>query len=185
MTAFQAAEVRGEENPYAEACYVSLLKYEDVWTDPVKMQWVISLMLQTGTVFLLEGKIKSAQLGASFICCFEQWVTRETKPMNGAKVEELKYADEHTLVSFFRNRIPCNCLDDKYKDVKNITKLGICSNIGCSKGNMVPRSTMLYCTRCCNKYYCSRECQVDHWPHHKEECSNVVNYKKEMYGSVQ
>jgi hypothetical protein len=30
MTAFQAAEVRGEENPYAEACYVSGLKYEDV-----------------------------------------------------------------------------------------------------------------------------------------------------------
>lgn len=152
MAAFRASEASGDENPYAEAFRISCLKYADVWMDPAKMEWVISFMLQCGTAFLLEGNIKSARVGASFICCFEEWITREKKIMNWAKWQELKYADEHSLVSFFRNRVPCSCLDEKYKEVKNITKLGICANLGdCSKGGMVPRSTMFYCTRCCNR----------------------------------
>eukprot|EP00984_Skeletonema_dohrnii_P004367 scaffold1560_cov146-Skeletonema_dohrnii-CCMP3373.AAC.2 len=90
---------------------------------------------------------KSARISASFVYLFEQW-NSPVKVVNGAKHEELKYADKHTLVSFFRSRIPCKCLDEKYKEVKNITKMGICANLGCSKGKggLVPRSTLSICT---------------------------------------
>ena len=35
-----------------------------------------------------------------------------------SKIGELSIADEHTIVRFFRKRIPCHCLDKKDKDTK-------------------------------------------------------------------
>mmetsp|Transcript_16030 Transcript_16030/g.24815 ORF Transcript_16030/g.24815 Transcript_16030/m.24815 type:complete len:100 (+) Transcript_16030:516-815(+) len=40
--------------------------------------------------------------------------------------------DIHTLVKFFRRRIPCRCLDKKYEQVKGFKKLGHCYNPECT-----------------------------------------------------
>eukprot|EP00986_Skeletonema_menzelii_P008685 scaffold3767_cov116-Skeletonema_menzelii.AAC.10 len=40
--------------------------------------------------------------------------------------------DEHTIVSFFRKRVPCKCLDKKYNEVKSIVKMGLCGNPSCA-----------------------------------------------------
>ena len=92
------------------------------------------------------------------------------------KLFELRNGDEHTLVSFFRKRIPCKCLDNKYKEVKSIAKIGLCYSKNCSlPGNRAIRSEMLYCTQCRRANYCSKECQVTHWPFHKKFCVDVAN----------
>lgn len=81
-----------------------------------------------------------------------------------------------TLVkySYLRKNIPCSCLDKKYKEVKSITRMGMCCNEMCSLPNqMAKRSTMLCCTGCRVANYCSRECQKAAWPENKEFCERL------------
>ena len=125
-----------------------------------------------------------ARLSAVFTKYFEEFIAirlRKTKTIDKfdrAKVGELLAADEHTLVQFFRKQIPCKCLDERYKEVKSITKMGICMNVACPlPDNMAVRSKMVYCTRCRKVNYCSRECQVASWPLHKEKCQKIVMQK--------
>mmetsp|Transcript_9211 Transcript_9211/g.18519 ORF Transcript_9211/g.18519 Transcript_9211/m.18519 type:complete len:114 (+) Transcript_9211:288-629(+) len=87
------------------------------------------------------------------------------------KLLEINSSDDHTLVSFYRKRITCSCLNEKYKEVKSIKKMGYCNNEKCPlPGGKVERSKMLYCTRCSVEYYCSRDCQETHWSDHREVC---------------
>ena len=79
--------------------------------------------------------------------------------------------DEHTIVSFFRKRVPCKCLDKKYKEVKSIVKMGLCGNQSCPLPNReVECSKLMYCSKCFTARFCSSECQKAAWPLHKEHC---------------
>ena len=121
-----------------------------------------------GTKFILDGKSDDARL-----CAVLALINKDKLP-DTQKMIELSDADEHTLVQFFRKQIPCSCLDEKYKEVKSIPKMGICFNDECPlSGNMAVRSKMFRCTGCLIGHYvsyCSRECQEADWPHHKEFC---------------
>ena len=67
---------------------------------------------------------------------------------NLTKLPDLKGADDHTLVSYYRKRIPCaSLLDEKYKEVKSVKKMGRCYNKTCSlPGGKVERRKMFSCT---------------------------------------
>jgi hypothetical protein len=151
-------------------------KYSDIWEDPTRMKLFISYCLRLGTDAVLDGSDKrrhSARIYASDAYHFEEKIARfETNSPFGVKIAELYYADDHTLVQFLRKRIPCSCLDEKNKEVRHITKVGICWNPQCKLPDRmrVKRSGMVYCTRCRVMNYCSRECQVDHWSDHKLVC---------------
>ena len=166
-------------------------KYAEVWNDSDMMQRVASHFIKYGVDMILEGDYSAA---ARFSMCssfFEQWVAEvicqnETQASCGwqyfralcdwTKMSELFEGDEHTLVSFFRKRIPCKCLDNKYEEVKSIAKIGRCHNVDCNlPDRKTVRSKMLYCTQCRRANYCSRECQVAHWPTHKEICAVRAN----------
>ena len=99
--------------------------------------------------------------------------------INWAKVVELENADDHTLVKYYRKHIPWSCLDQKYKEVKNVTKMGICYHPHCGLPNRkkVERCKMFYCTRCGDINYCSIECQKADWGGHKEFCDQRVERK--------
>jgi len=147
--------------------------YPGVWHDQKKLKMVVSMYLWQGTQHVLKGDIQSARLVAFSACSLQRQlsVLREDPPIGFITVVEMFYADEHTLVRYLRKCIPCSCLDEKYKEVKCITKLGFCCNILCSKPDrIVDRKSMLRCTGCGYVNYCSRECQKAHWPEHKKTC---------------
>ena len=163
--------------------YTTERKHAEVWNDPGKLQSVISYFLARGTDHILEGDYKNPL--AIYVSFLEQWVAIEHTTQakcnwgkflalcNWSQIGELPGADNHTLVSFFKKRIPCNCLEKRHKEVKSITKIGICHNLSCSlPDRKASRSKMLYCTQCRIANYCSRECQVADWPEHKNYCSD-------------
>jgi hypothetical protein len=126
--------------------------------------------LAEGTKFILVGKSDDARLSALLALLAKSAEAAELPDRQ--KILELLDGDEHTLVQFFRKQIPCSCLDEKHKEVKSVTKMGICFNDDSCPlpGNMAVRSKMLRCTGCRNVNYCSRECQEANWPMHKKYC---------------
>jgi len=151
-------------------------QHPEVGNDYCKMKLVLSLFLFQGTQAVLEGRIGDARSFAAVAFYLEDYITfhfedEANDVFDAVKQLELLIADQHTLVKYLRKNIPCSCLDEKYKQVKSITKMGFCCNENCSlPSRMVERSTMLYCTRCRTVNYCSRECQKAAWPKHKSHC---------------
>ena len=150
-------------------------KYAEVWNDADKMQLVVSYFVSNGTKKILDGDSDRGYYDAMFVSFLEQWIAITIQKTQASchlsQMAEVFKSDMHTLVSFFRKRIPCKCLDKRYKEVKSITKMGLCHNRNCSlPDRMVERSKMLTCTRCRRANYCSRECQKAAWPLHKQSC---------------
>eukprot|EP00984_Skeletonema_dohrnii_P001339 scaffold418_cov92-Skeletonema_dohrnii-CCMP3373.AAC.2 len=160
-------------------------KFADVWNDSTKMETAISFLLSMGTQHVLDGKYDHGRNFATFARYFEQHVAvklHQTQAlMHWPKLYETYLAsyssnengyipaDMHTLVKFFRKRIPCCCLDAKYEEVKATAKMGLCFNLQC-KFRRVERCKTMYCSRCRSVTYCSPECQEAHWSQHKPVC---------------
>ena len=157
-----------------EANDITQEKYQDIWHDVTKMELVQSSLVAISTQYILEDSIEQARGYASLACHFEQHLAvvlkEDLSSMNIIKMFELGVADKHTLVKYLMKHVPCSCLEDVYKEVKSIPKVGLCCNRECGQNRIVERSTMLNCTRCRQANYCSRECQVADWPGHKEVC---------------
>ena len=152
-------------------------KYADVYD--TKLDTVISILLSGGTQCILDGNNETAQRDAMLACYFENYAAvclRNTQATsNMTKMPDLNGADDHTLVSYYKKRIPCDCLDKKYKEVKSVTKMGHCFNPSCSlPDRKVERSKMFSCSRCGEVNYCSVACQKANWKDHKQICSRIV-----------
>ena len=159
-------------------------KYPDVWKDSFKLEIVISYLLCDGTrAILSDDNHDLARFCATSARYLEQHIaviSRQTRAVpNWPKLEDTFKADEHTLVNFFRRRIPCCCLDEKYEEVKQISKMGHCYNRACT-GRRLERSKAKYCSRCRNVSYCSRACQVADWSRHKPTCDALAAMKAEF-----
>ncbi len=162
-----------------KAQIATLGEFADVWKDSVKMEMAISYCLRHGTQHILEGNYDDARDFATFARYFEQNIAvkldQKRALFNWQKIMETLYSDQHTLVKFFRRRIPCSCLDKKYEEVKHIIKLGICCSPQCkfgdkTSGERVERCKTMYCSRCRSVAYCSRECQRVDWLTHRPYC---------------
>lgn len=151
-------------------------EFADVWHDSAKLDIAITFLLRVGTQHLLAGNYFHARCGATIARFFEQYKAVELKQSqalpNWIKVEEMHHADVHTVVKFFRQRIPCSCLTDMYHQVRrHITKVGLCYNMHCKlPTGQVERSKTMYCGRCQCATYCSLECQKADWLRHKSYC---------------
>ena len=181
IAAFTSSQNSVDE--FVTAHHATEEKYADVYAS--KLDSVISMMLSRGTIMILDGDKKCAQMNAMLTSYFEEWVAvhvHETKAVpNWAKVNELRFADDHSLVSYYRKRISCSCLDEKYKEVKSVKKMGCCFNLDCIHAHgTVERSKMFFCTRCGEANYCSVECQKANWKEHKKLCDKIVEAKTEF-----
>ncbi len=162
-------------------------EFADVWNDSAKLEMAISFLLCKGTQDILEGGEQYTMIGsddnarksAAFARFFEQHVAVELEQtqalINVTKIINAYVADNHTLVKFFRHRIPCSCLDEKYEEVKSTRKMGMCNNPECSTPNgRVERSKTKYCSRCRSATYCCRKCQEADWENHKSFCDKCA-----------
>jgi len=150
-----------------------------IWSNSNDMEIAISFMLYFGTQDILKGDLANARAIATVANFFEQWVAmtlcKSQYDWYWPKIHELYNADEHTLVSYFRNRISCTCLDDKHREVRAIKKMGICCNLRCSlPERKLQRSGLESCEQCRHVHYCSRKCQKNDWKRHKEACLGVA-----------
>ena len=156
------------------------VKYADVYSS--KLDTVVSMLLYCGTQRILDGDNGQAKWYASLANYFEEWIAVEVRKTQATlcltKTFELHSNDDHTLVSFCRKRIPCSCLDEKYKEVKSVKKMGFCYNPSCSQPErMVERIKMFTCTRCGEANYCSVQCQRADWKSHKTHCNTYAEMK--------
>ncbi len=181
VTASGSEETDGIMDAFIAAHEATKEEFADVYSS--KLELVIALLLANGTEHILkERSNRLVYIQAMLACYFEEWAAvnmRKTKALiKWSKIFELYDADEHTLVKYFRKRIPCACLDEKYQEVKSVKMLGYCYNSSCSKPNqMAERSKMFYCTGCGEVNYCSNECQRAHWGEHRGFCHKTMKAK--------
>ncbi len=186
MYAFMSKDSVSVVDKFITALEATEEEYADVYSSKSKLESVVSMLLCSGTQCVLGGQdyqdYDDARFYASLACHFKEWMSvfvRKSKAaLSWAKVIELCGADEHTLVAYYRKCIPCSCLDEKYKEVKSVKKVGWCFNPSCSRPNqMAERSKMFCCSRCGEVNYCSIECQKAHWKRHREFCNDMAKRK--------
>ncbi len=174
---FSGRDGHSNLNRFWDAYKATSTKYDAVWNNPDMLEHVVAYFLADGADAILEEKDDIARQSAKFAICFETWRDITTGNNDAQRGYGKIFAfcsdtcDEHTLVSFFRKRIPCKCLDKRYKEVKSIVKMGLCMNPDCPLPNgQVECSKLMHCEQCRYTQYCSIECQRAHWPSHKEDC---------------
>jgi hypothetical protein len=163
-------------------------KFAEILNDTANMNMrdVISYFVAEGTQRILNGKEHIVSVNVFFAYILEQYIAaawEKTEPRVDwlRRAAELQCCDMHILVSYLKKRIPCKCLDEKYKEVKSIPKTGLCSNLECTlPDRRVARKKMYTCTGCNISYYCSADCQKAHWPVHKKYCKMSVMEKAEF-----
>jgi hypothetical protein len=175
----------GSTHPLVAGMEATKVTFASVWKDVEKLKQVVSYCVAVGTQCILDEKENKARLMPLFAYFIEQHIAAvffSQRTIQVCRIEELCSCDLHTLVSFFRKRIPCKCLDEKYKEVKFVKKMGSCSNPDCSlPGRKVERNKILLCAQC-NQLpgYCSRACQKAHWKEHKKLCREIAVLKAEF-----
>ena len=180
------------EQRFQVAIDITCIRYWSIWGKCNDLHVIISILLHNGTQDTRKGILPNARAIAAVTCFFEQWIAIFSDSQCDwyfAKIHELFNADEHTLVNYFRNRIPCSCLDDKHKEVRPIIKMGICCNPQCSlPDRKLERAAMESCEQCRLAHYCSRHCQKKDWKRHKDACLHVsskVNVRNAQLAQAQ
>ncbi|GFH48029.1 hypothetical protein CTEN210_04505 [Chaetoceros tenuissimus] len=105
-------------------------------------------------------------------CQVKLWKTHKDvckKSSNGNPKKEVSNANKEAKAERKKGR-------QLRKDSQN------CDN--CSKTGVDIGSKLSVCSKCNSAYYCSRECQVEHWPTHKKYCKHNSEIKKNVESSL-
>ena len=178
----------------------SFEKHPQVWNDDKYRKLALDVMTSIGTNMLLRVKspynspgtresaaivacpnLEGAFNWANIIVTFEHYVSG-SNDINAAiynkKVQiQFRNFDSGDVPKFYRKRASCSCIKELHLELKKLIpgKKGLCA---CCR-NDKKRELLMVCSRCMVTQYCSRKCQVSHWPEHKEDlCDKIVNARK-------
>ena len=156
-------------------------KHQQIWNDKSHREMAIDTFTVIGTNFLLLYNIHSASnYTATAILALENYdgMGNIESSINSRRFAT-KLRDLHDdgssvtrdVLKFYRKRLSCSCLKEMHsKSRKSLPKVGQC--FGCAEEKR--RDSLVVCGRCRVGQYCSRECQITHWPDHCRECGILV-----------
>jgi hypothetical protein len=167
----------------------SIHAHAEALEDEDNSKWIQSYFVAQGTKHILDENDKVARLFAFLAGAIEQvHMAMADKGSDFGKLQgiaeiltavDCRATDDRTIISLFKKRIPCQCLDEKYERVKSQKKTGRCYNKQCTLPlRTAQRNKMMTCSQCRMVHYCSRECQVVDWPKHRKDCKDYVAVRK-------
>lgn len=150
-----------------------------IWDNESDRELARRYFVSHGTKAILDANLDHAKAAVLTIKLLENYIpNKEFNPRfmlesdgDFMKVKDAIGGCHRSLVRFFKMRVHCSCLDEIYVSSKSLAKMGICD--GC-RGRK-PRKDLMTCTRCNTTQYCSSECQLSHWPVHKEYCNCMAS----------
>ena len=148
-------------------------KYPEVWNTDLYRKMTRDLMLKIGTNLILGNKVKHSvpRNIAYVVMLLENYAGSGhiDSTMNGRDVlsKMRDICSLRDLLKIYRKRTTCSCLKKMHLETrKTQPKIGACYN--CRKKK--DRTLLSVCSKCRVSHYCSRECQIAHWPSHKYGC---------------
>lgn len=157
----------------AQALGLVFQKFPEIWTNETHRHWAVARLQADGVNMILNDvQPRIVAILTAALHAIEKYdpisgkstSTRSDKDF--LKNRDLTAGCERSLVQYFRQRIPCSCLDEKYAALQVQPKTGPCGHCRQVK----ERSALKVCSGCNREQYCSRDCQAAHWPEHKEKC---------------
>ena len=152
--------------------------YPEVWNDDSHRKMARGSLLRIGTNMIL-GKVPLSGMPKDIAYAV---VVLENYDGSGvidstfnsfavaSKYRDLRCGESFSVrdeLKIYRKRITCSCLKKMHLEVrKTFPKLGICKNCQQEKD----RTLLSVCSKCRVSQYCSRECQFEDWPRHKNFC---------------
>lgn len=136
----------------------------DGWNS-ASLQKVVSYLESLGTDILLEYPGESAFPFAFAIMIVETVMKQGdmTKTLFGPARDMFDDMERETT-RFFYKRIKCDCLKEKYSQLRKKPSSGRCHNCCESKD----RKELKVCTCCGWAQYCSKKCQAADWAKHRQ-----------------
>ena len=154
------------------ALAITKVNLPDVWQDKQKLSAVRTYFVYHGTELLLRSSdvlFNKAALNLTHVITLIEGHVSDIDRYPDKKFmknTDLWQGCERSLFQFYKSRIGCTCLDEKCAALTARKSTGLCAHCKIRK----ERSTLLLCSGCNRKQYCSKECQAAHWSNHKEDC---------------
>jgi len=158
--------------------------HPQVWNNGSYREMAVGILIRVGTNMLLSENADANFAGfhlARVIVVIEHYDGNPSSyTATNSRETQSKMRDLNTDTSsirrdalkFYSKRVSCSCLKSMHQEARRtIPKVGVC--YGCHKAK--ERVALSVCSRCMITQYCSRECQVAHWPEHNEKCDDYVN----------
>ena len=123
--AFMACHDAGEREVYSlfkAGVDATFVKYAHVWKDMKMIEWASTYYLSRGTrtVLGVGSDNRHAFMFSIVAYFFAQYIKRDEKAVLDWPVleDDLLKSDDFTIVSLFKDLIPCSCLDEKHEEAK-------------------------------------------------------------------
>ena len=109
-------------------------------------------------------------------CQVKHWKTHKTVCRTNSTTDNLTNDNLRTK-RLLQNKM--KDLQSKMKELRDYEEDSVpCEN--CCKNSSEVGSKLRVCSKCEFSHYCSRECQVGHWPVHKEICKQIVAHEEKV-----
>jgi len=166
----------------------AFLRHQEGMNDDNNRQLASDILTSVGTNMLCAGTIETTETNIQYsplqfiinialaITTLENYDEELDYQLNSVQPSVLsKYRDiwpgstsvRRDLLKFFRKRNICSCLKKMHLEARKAQpKIGMCQHCNVKK----ERKLLMVCSRCMVSQYCSRACQVEASPEHKNYC---------------